>query len=76
MNDILNPELDARLWYLRHDCHWTIRRIARWLNLSTGTVSHRLNLLQLQRQGYRHRRRPSPQKRKFRPISLSGVFNA
>jgi IS30 family transposase len=75
VSDLFDDEFDRRLWRLRHDNHWSIRRIARWLNLSTGTVSSRLNQLQLQQQGYRYSPRPNPKRRKFRPISLSGLFN-
>lgn len=76
MDDILQSEFDRRLWHLRHEQHWSVSRIARWLNVSTATVSRRLTQLQLQHDGYRRRRpRPSPTRRKFRPVSLSGLYN-
>jgi DNA-binding Lrp family transcriptional regulator len=72
--DILNNELDERIWRLRQQCHWTIPRIARWVGLSNSTVHRRLTDLE-RRHGIR-RPRKVPRRRKVRLTSLSTVFNA
>jgi hypothetical protein len=71
--DILNNAFDNRIWRLRHESHWTIRRIARWLGVSAGTVCTRLAYLE-RRHGIRRAR--TPKRRRIRLASLSTVFNA
>jgi hypothetical protein len=71
--DILNDELDERIWRLRHQCHWSIERIGRWVGLGRSTVSRRLFKLE-RRHGIRRPRRV-PKARTVRLTSLSSVFN-
>lgn len=74
INNENNSELDERIWNLRHQSHWTIRRIARRVGVSIGTVCTRLAWLE-RRHGIRRPTR-TPKRRRIRLTSLSTVFNA
>ena len=71
MFDIIPFELERRIWRLRHESHWTVRRIARHLGLSTTTVYRYLH-----RNLIRSKQRLRCPRRRVRPMSLSGVYNA
>ena len=36
--DIFDEDLEHRVWRLRHNSEWTLRRIAKWCGISYGKV--------------------------------------
>jgi DNA-binding MarR family transcriptional regulator len=73
LTDLFLTDRDDRIWFLRHQCKWTVPRIARHMNLGVRTVQKHLRRMSRAR-GIVRKRHPLKQ-RNIRIVSLSQIFN-
>jgi len=74
LHDIIPSYVEQRIWSLRYDSNWPLRRIAASMHMSITNVHRKLK--RYGRPAIRQPRDKRMPQRTVRPVSLSTVYNA